>query len=108
MDSDARRRAARRGYSRDAAATDHGAIRAAMSFTRRLDDQQTDLARLSQRQLDVWLTEAKPTHRRSAQPSSSGRTSAARPGTWNTPVVTALCPPSSSTTSSIKSNCDAV
>jgi hypothetical protein len=63
---DARRRADRGRYSRNAAATDRDEIRAAMAFMRWLDDRQTPLARLSQPQLDIWLTEAKPTHRRSA------------------------------------------
>jgi hypothetical protein len=63
---DARRRAARGRYSRNAAATDRDEIRAAMAFMQWLDDQKTDLAHLSQRQLDGWLTDAKPTHRRSA------------------------------------------
>lgn len=61
---DARWRAARGRYSVGAATADRNDIRGAIEFIAWLDASQTDITELAQPQLDLWLSEAKPTRRR--------------------------------------------
>ncbi|WP_083754095.1 hypothetical protein [Actinosynnema sp. ALI-1.44] len=60
----ARRTAARKRYTISSATLDRSKIRSAIQFLSWIEQQQTDLASITQAHVDIWLTTGPPTRQR--------------------------------------------